>query len=620
MEYPITATIYVGTVFGEKSIDLSFNSGLTIMVGPNASGKTQTLKILRSYFYNLYFNKVRYLSANRIGLLEQYRSYVNQWGMQNEQSLSLGDLQAKQNRLYIETAVGDFFTMDEKKDVYIKVSERLSVLFNREISIRWDNGQLKAYFLKNGGNEYSIAGEASGLINIASLLAALYDDDIKVLLIDEPEVSLHPQLQAFLLTEIKRVAGDFDEKGKKMIVMATHSTEMIEINSLNALTNYIFFQENGIPKQVQPTAEELNSRLLQELIPRLGQMHKTAFYSSQPLLVEGISDLIICKNIDSLLNMNLGVAGTQIIPVDGKGQFAAVVKLMRLIGKEPVVLTDLDSFLDDNEIVKLFLQKDEAKEAAIEHGHPDLTEFVRNIKTDISKLCIKNKDILFEKYNNNPYWVNKENDVEIEKVLKRSIISTLFSISDDEIDTWNNKVDWKSLKKRMIVLFDTLEKAGCFILRKGAIESYYIFTHKDNNIGKPNAAIEEINNFKLDEKEKVINAYNDIYRALRYSAKVKELNEAKAIKLELLSELAPIMYLLNEDTNINDIKASIRRSRNTSNTLFEYEICNEYEVPAVIIKLKSDIINVEGFPFVVKKNEHVDDIIERTIKPVKNDI
>lgn len=67
----------------------------------------------------------------------------------------------------IETASGDFFTLDDRKDVYIKVAERLSVLFKRQIFIRWGAGNMKVFFGKSGSNsEYSVAVEASGLVNI----------------------------------------------------------------------------------------------------------------------------------------------------------------------------------------------------------------------------------------------------------------------------------------------------------------------------------------------------------------------------------------------------------------------------------------------------------------------
>lgn len=70
---------------------------------------------------------------------------------------------------------------------------------------------MKVFFGKSGGNsEYSVAVEASGLVNIISILAALFDETIEILLIDEPEVSLHPQLQSYLFREMTRAAKEYN--------------------------------------------------------------------------------------------------------------------------------------------------------------------------------------------------------------------------------------------------------------------------------------------------------------------------------------------------------------------------------------------------------------------------
>jgi predicted ATP-dependent endonuclease of OLD family len=61
-------------------------------------------------------------------------------------------------------------------------------------------------------------------------LAALYDDDVAALLIDEPEISLHPQYQAFLLEEIRQVAGNpYEDDAKKLIILSTHATSMLPL-------------------------------------------------------------------------------------------------------------------------------------------------------------------------------------------------------------------------------------------------------------------------------------------------------------------------------------------------------------------------------------------------------
>lgn len=203
MKYPKTLNVKVENIFGDQDVQITLYSGLTIFVGTNASGKTQTLKKIRDIMRNeVGSNKVRYLSSNRIGNMERYRSKIDQYTYTTD-DYTFGDQATKRARLQIETACGDFFAMDERKDVFIKVSERLSVLFNRNIFIRWDAGQMKVFFGKTDSEqEYSVAAEASGLVNVISILAALFDESVEVLLIDEPEVSLHPQLQSYLLREM----------------------------------------------------------------------------------------------------------------------------------------------------------------------------------------------------------------------------------------------------------------------------------------------------------------------------------------------------------------------------------------------------------------------------------
>lgn len=161
MEYPHTLQFNVEKIFGNQEVQITLYSGLTILVGTNASGKTQTLKKIRDIMKRkLGGDKVRYLSSNRIGNMEQYRSKTNQYSYTID-DYTLGDQATKRARLQIETASGDFFAMDERKDVFIKVSERLSVLFNRNIFIRWDAGHMKVFFGKTDSEqEYSVAAEA----------------------------------------------------------------------------------------------------------------------------------------------------------------------------------------------------------------------------------------------------------------------------------------------------------------------------------------------------------------------------------------------------------------------------------------------------------------------------
>ncbi len=610
MKYPKTLNVKVENIFGDQDVQITLYSGLTIFVGTNASGKTQTLKKIRDIMRNeVGSNKVRYLSSNRIGNMERYRSKIDQYTYTTD-DYTFGDQATKRARLQIETACGDFFAMDERKDVFIKVSERLSVLFNRNIFIRWDAGQMKVFFGKTDSEqEYSVAAEASGLVNVISILAALFDESVEVLLIDEPEVSLHPQLQSYLLREMKNVV----KKYNKTIIISTHSAEMIELNKASDLCNYIFFRKNTLPKQISPDAPELNSVKLKEFLLRMSLIYNEGFFAKKVLLIEGSSDMILCRYLCNRLDLNLDVAGSQIIPVEGKGQFPIITKLFRLIGKEVCVLTDLDGFTDDNSIINLFSELPEGTKIANDHGNENLQSMIREIKTKIDEVIRSTKDNMISIYSQHPYWINRDLEAEEDKIIRRALVAQLFTVDEDELLTWPDSQEWTSLKKRITVLLDILEELGCFILRKGAIESYYTFSPNTTFNGKPSAAAHEVSCWEEKSTEQIYEHFSDITRSLQFAALEKNVDESFAVKKELLSELALILGILPEVSTEKEILSCIKQSKGSVDSLFDYKIINENKRLGVEVSLKSEIIDVAGFPFKAFIGDNVNSLIDEKI-------
>lgn len=610
MKYPKTLNVKVENIFDDQDVQITLYSGLTIFVGTNASGKTQTLKKIRDIMRNeVGSNKVRYLSSNRIGNMEQYRSKINQYTYTTD-DYTFGDQATKRARLQIETACGDFFAMDERKDVFIKVSERLSVLFNRNIFIRWDAGQMKVFFGKTDSEqEYSVAAEASGLVNVISILAALFDESVEVLLIDEPEVSLHPQLQSYLLREMKNVV----KKYNRTIIISTHSAEMIELNKASDLCNYIFFRKNTLPKQISPDASELNSVKLKEFLLRMSLIYNEGFFAKKVLLIEGSSDMILCRYLCNRLDLNLDVAGSQIIPVEGKGQFPIITKLFRLIGKEVCVLTDLDGFTDDNSIINLFSELPEGTKIANDHGNENLQSMIREIKTKIDEVIRSKKDNMISIYSQHPYWINRDLEAEEDKIIRRALVAQLFTVDEDELLTWPDSQEWTSLKKRITVLLDILEELGCFILRKGAIESYYTFSPNTTFNGKPSAAAHEVSCWEEKSTEQIYEHFSDITRSLQFAALEKNVDESFAVKKELLSELALILGILPEVSTEKEILSCIKQSKGSADSLFDYKIINENKRLGVEVSLKSEIIDVAGFPFKAFVGDNVNSLIDEKI-------
>lgn len=611
MQYPKDLKIQVNHVFGEENVTITLNSPITVFVGANGLGKTQTLKAMRDKLRSdIGEEKVRYLSSNRIGLMEMYRSYSD-WYFHSPEEFSLGGKEMKQNRHTNETATGDFFTLDEKKDVYIKVAERLSILFKRYIYLRWESGALKVYFGKTESQEeYSVIAEASGLVNIISILSALYDDVVQVLLVDEPEVSLHPQLQSYILHEMQSAS----KKYNKTVVLSTHSSSMIPFETIGSISNIVFFAEGKLPIQISPSAPELNNRKLQEFIMRMSQIYKDGFFAKRILLIEGASDNIICRFLMQKLNIYADVAGSQIIPIDGKGQFPAVVKLFRLIGKEVFVLTDLDGFTDDNSIVDLFSNLPEATKIANSQGGESVSRLIQGIKTKLAELtCEEKRDGIKEIYESHPYWKKNETEQDASKRIVRSMLAMLFSSDLDTIEKWPESEQWKQLKIRAEVVFNDLEMLGCYILKRGAIESYYNSMPNDVYEEKPTKAVAETSWLKDKEESFIKDKYRDIINALERVSETCEIDEGYAVRKELLSELALAIEVLSKAKDEKDIYAEIKRAKGQSSTLFLYNIICEDNKKGIKVELKSDILNVKGFPFIVYPDNNVNEIVSKNI-------
>lgn len=599
MEFPLSITANINSHEGNFSREIKLRSPLTFIVGPNGSGKTHLLKGLKGSF-NSYTNKnIRFISAGRLGPLERYRSNYDQYDRHREaDNATHGNKSDSDYRHKIETINGDFHTLSARTDILIKVRERLQKLFKRNIKIDWDAGNLKVSFarLDNGNSYYSSGREASGLLHLVGILSALYDDEVGVLLIDEPEVSLHPQLQAFLLKEITRVAGIPGKDGyKKIIVMATHSTEMIKISKTDDLLSFIFCNDlKEEPIQIPQNAGELKNGKLRTLITRLGQEHKLALFSRTPLLVEGPSDVIVCNALSDKLDLNLEAAGSQILPINGKEAMPETVKLFRLMGKTPTVLVDADAFADSLDLVRAYFHNEQIRNTAdrlvSKKGHSSILDFAKDIYDDFCLLVQNNWDDIANIAQNHSYFTLSENE-SLNK--KRSALCAVFNEQ-------NSKGAWSMLKNRLCVLFDIFEETGLFILRKGALESYY---HDNNAItDKVEDAVIE-SEYILSSSDELESTYQDILKCLKYASDSESIDESRAIRDELLSFVSPIhAHYAEGEENLNTL--------GRQSSIFHHRINEEGKLE---VSITSKVLDVTGFPIILNKYDDVRKVINNKL-------
>lgn len=606
MAFPLEVESHIKSPNGDIVRKVVLNSGLSVILGPNGSGKTHLLRGLKRGLTDHTGEKkcVRFMSAGRIGSIENARSDFDGYRGEkiNYAAAVFGNMSDLDRRNKIETLNGDFQTLSQRPDIFVKIQERLRKLFKRNIEINWDGGQLRIDFSRTDTEQeapYSSGLEASGLLHLVGLLCAVYSDEIGVLLIDEPEVSLHPQLQAFLFSEMRGVSGLPEATGNnKIIVIATHSTEMIRLAGIADLNSLIFcYDLKTGPVQVPSGAEELKNRKVQSFAARMGQEHKLALFSTRPLLVEGPSDSIICGTLSRFLELHLEAAGSQVLPVIGKGDMPVVVKFFRLLGKRPIVLADADGVADGLDLVQAFFESgSKADELAKARGFDSASKLARDIYQGFCEEVDKHWESIEPVAAKHAYWVTRGPDEKQAK--RRAALATLFALDATTLATVEASANWKGIRSRMTVLFDFLEDLGCFVLRRGTIENYYQ-SQPPVPADKIAWSIDEMATIEGLSQTQALTAYADIVRCVQNAAQGQSINEAESLRDVLLSIATPALAKVQEGGSTLDVQQLARSLLRERSKLFSLSVTNK----CLTVNLESSIMKVPGFPLTLSAGD-----------------
>lgn len=121
------------------------------------------------------------------------------------------------------------FERDYKaSEAYNELQNNINEIFkeiNLEIKFSGLNKNKEIFFTNSSGKKFSIAELSTGEMTLLTKVLYLYLSEIKnqVILIDEPEMSLHPNWQNSIL----ELYDIFAQKNNNQIIIATHSPHII---------------------------------------------------------------------------------------------------------------------------------------------------------------------------------------------------------------------------------------------------------------------------------------------------------------------------------------------------------------------------------------------------------
>jgi len=306
--------------------------------------------------------------------------------------------------------------------------------------------------LTKQGSSFLVSAASSGEREILTYLFAIFGLNVvdALVVIDEPELHLHPTWQTLLL----KLFTDLAERTGNQFFLATHTPTFVSPESIHFVSRV--HSVHQVSKIQQLTSKALpDIRHLMNIVN--SQNNERIFFADHVVLVEGLSDQIFFEAVlDVQGRMDISHMVVEVVGVGGKGLFPAYQKLLTAFNIPNSIIADLD-FVEQvgtGEVRALFKTDD------------------RNIGSDVIK---------------NP----KSRDG-----------ASLVSAIDNAIRSghWKDAEDvWQYIKSRRTVLRSDLSGEdrktlddfindkrldGIYVLKIGTLESYLPEGYRSKDIGR----------------------------------------------------------------------------------------------------------------------------------------
>jgi len=198
-------------------------------------------------------------------------------------------------------------------------------------------------FLDKDGIEIPISELSSGQRGIIHFIFSIFGYDLNngLMIIDEPELHIHPQMQEKYLEIMKKVM----EEQNIQFIAATHSPVFINETTIEGV--HRFYLEDGSTQVVKP----IISTQQKHLVKILDYTNSSKiFFSNKVILVEGLTDqyffnhyLRDFKEIQDKTSKKLNISDLEILNLEGKPNYPFVKGLLDDFRIKSYFIADLDN-------------------------------------------------------------------------------------------------------------------------------------------------------------------------------------------------------------------------------------------------------------------------------------
>lgn len=190
--------------------------------------------------------------------------------------------------------------------------------------------------LTKQGVSFNASAASSGERELLNYVFSIYVLDIRdaLVVVDEPELHLHPRWQKILLSLFERLS---DETGNQFL-LATHSPAFVSPESIQYISR-VYSKEQKSHIERLNKDELPNTKLLFNIVN--SQNNEKIFFADRVVLVEGISDRIVFSELLKNSHKDTGKV-IEVVSVGGKSFFAPYKSLLEACKIDYSLVADLD--------------------------------------------------------------------------------------------------------------------------------------------------------------------------------------------------------------------------------------------------------------------------------------
>lgn len=245
----------------------------------------------------------------------------------------------KKRRLEAEARDGGYADRwDQDQDVKSISHYMRSLGYSWELELIDPNRNIYEISLQRNGSTFSVSRASSGEKEILNFLLGIFAFRTEggLIIIDEPELHLHPRWQATLRDLLVHLATTTHNQ----IVLSTHSPVFITPDTI-ANVRRVARDHTGTTKVIRPSGEDQHRRDLLHILN--SHNNERIFFADKVLLVEGIQDRLVFERLIDLFRRAANLTDViEVVEVHGKGNFAKYRELLSAVDIPKCIVADLD--------------------------------------------------------------------------------------------------------------------------------------------------------------------------------------------------------------------------------------------------------------------------------------